>query len=68
MAAGLLSLLGSAGKGLMDQVAPKQKAVKIEELTARNPGAKRIKMTWGPMKIKGANVRINIDWKVSAKL
>jgi hypothetical protein len=45
-------MLGS----LTNSFAPKAKAMKIEELTPRNLGARRIRMTWGPYKIKGANV------------
>lgn len=53
-AGGLLSgLVGS----LANTFGPKAaKAVKIQELTPRNPGAKRIRITWGPFMIKGVNV------------
>jgi hypothetical protein len=52
MLGGLSSLLGALSDGAM----PKTKAVKIQELTPRNPGAKRVRMTWGPYKIRGVNV------------
>jgi hypothetical protein len=58
---GLSSLLASGAKGLTDLAAPKQKAIKIEELTPKNAGAKRIRMTWGPLKLKGANVNAHIN-------
>jgi hypothetical protein len=57
---GLSSTLGSTVKGWMNRAAPKQKAFKIEQLTPKNAGAKRIRMTWGPMKVKGANVSARI--------
>jgi hypothetical protein len=44
----------------MSQMAPKQKAIKIEELPPKNPGAKRVRLTWGPMKLKGSNVSDSI--------
>jgi hypothetical protein len=57
---GLSSIITSATQGLMNSMAPKRKAFKIEELTPRNPGAKRIRMTWGPLKVKGANVSTKV--------
>jgi hypothetical protein len=35
---------------------PKKKAMKIEEIPAKFPGAKRIRMLYGPYKLKAANV------------
>jgi hypothetical protein len=34
----------------------KEKAYKIEEMTAVNPGAKRLKIIYGPYKLQAANV------------
>jgi hypothetical protein len=35
---------------------PKQKAFKIEEIPAVNEGAKRLKIIYGPYKLRAANV------------
>ncbi|QDS68679.1 hypothetical protein FKW77_002226 [Venturia effusa] len=52
--------LGAAFSGLagtlVNTFGPKPvKALKIEELQPRNPAAKRIRVTWGPYKIRGSN-------------
>lgn len=56
-------MLGGLGKGMLGSVAPKKKAIKIEQLVPKNPEAKRIRMTWGPLRVKGANVSIDFDWR-----
>ncbi|KAF2663351.1 hypothetical protein BT63DRAFT_461460 [Microthyrium microscopicum] len=46
---GMMDMLKGMTKGMAT------KAYKIEPLTPRNPAAKRIRMTWGPLKLRGAN-------------
>jgi hypothetical protein len=38
----------------------KKKAYKVEEMKAVNPGAKRLKMIYGPYTLRAANVRHRI--------
>jgi hypothetical protein len=38
----------------------KQKAYKIQEIKAVNPGAKRIQITYGPYKLRAANVGLKV--------
>jgi hypothetical protein len=56
---GLTNFLSSSGRGLLDFAIAKKRAVKIEELTPKNPEAKRIRITWGPLRLKGANVSVH---------
>ena len=50
-------MLGGLLGGLLGSSMGKKKAVKIEQLPAQYPNAKKIRMYWGPLKVKGANVR-----------
>jgi hypothetical protein len=38
---------------------PKKKAMKIEEMPPKFPGAKRIKLLYGPYKLRAANVGLS---------
>jgi hypothetical protein len=51
----LKGIMGSLGGAM-----PKQKALKVESIqsTTKVPGAKRIKLIYGPYTIKGTNVSI----------
>jgi hypothetical protein len=46
------------GGGLLNMLVPAtQKAMKIEEMPSRlHPGAKRVKMTYGPYKLRASSV------------
>jgi hypothetical protein len=52
---------GSPRPSFMSGNLQKEKAYKIEEIKAINPGAKRLKIIYGPYKLKAANVCINIS-------
>lgn len=62
---GLAGILSSVGTGLMNNIAPKKRAIKIEDLVPRNPEAKRIRMTWGPLRIKDSNVSNDVTLDVN---
>jgi hypothetical protein len=49
--------------GWLSSLLPSQKAYKIEQLkpTFSRDGVKRIRVSWGPYKLKGANVRSKFD-------
>jgi hypothetical protein len=53
-AAALLSSLTSGN-------IPKRKAIKIEEIKATIPGAKRVRIVYGPYVLKAANVGLTED-------
>jgi hypothetical protein len=49
-------LSSGAGAALAAAMMPKKKAMKIEEIPPKFPGAKRMRLLYGPYKLKAANV------------
>jgi len=57
---GTLGALAASGAGaaLAAAFLPKKKAMKIEEIPAKFPGAKRMRLLYGPYVLKAANVSL----------